>query len=85
VDKVFGQVKTGGQILANTSGEEEAIRDGIIAALNVISSSSELKKVIETYWTLTDSCNSARQTAKRIKMLGMVPGLCDICQRLGLR
>jgi len=84
-DKQSGEVISGSQIFAKASGREEAVREGIIAALNVLISTAEMQRMIETFEALKEKWESARQTAKHLKMLGMIPGLCEICELLGLR
>lgn len=79
-DVVFGS----GSILAVAPGSEQAIRQHLLDALKDLGKSPEAKAVVETYQALEQITKKARQVVEDIKLLGLVPGQCEICHRLGM-
>jgi len=73
-----------GTAVAYAPGALERCRDNIIGALNELKTSPEAKSVINTYRPNADSATKARRSAEEIDMMGLVPGQCRICQRLGM-
>jgi len=85
VDSQCGEVKWRGTIVAEARGHEQQVRDGVLEALRALEVSPEATKVVQTYQLLKAATENARQTAEQVRSLGMIPGLCEICRRLGLR
>ena len=85
VDSQCGEVKWRGTIVAEARGHEQQVRDGVLEALRALQVSPEATKVVQTYQLLKAATENARQTAEQVRSLGMIPGLCEICRRLGLR
>jgi hypothetical protein len=85
VDSKRGQVTWRGRIVAEARGREEQVRDAVLEALRELEVSPETTRVVQTYQLLKAATENARQTAEQVKSLGMIPGLCEICRRLGLR
>jgi len=73
-----------GTAVAYAPGATQKCRDNIISALNELKTSQEAKNVIDTYGPNVDSATKARRSAEEIDMMGLVPGQCRICQRLGI-
>ena len=73
-----------GTAVAYAPGATQECKDNIISALNELKTSTEAKSVINTYSANDDSAKKARRSAEEIDMLGLVPGQCRICQRLGV-
>jgi hypothetical protein len=85
VDSKRGQVTWRGTIVAEARGREQQVRDGVLEALRELEVSPEATKVVQTYQLLKAATEKAWQTAEQVRSLGMIPGLCEICRRLGLR
>jgi len=85
VDSKRGQVTWRGTIVAEARGREQKVRGGVLEALRALEVSPEATRVVHTYQLLKAATENARQTAEQVRSLEMVPGLCEICRRLGLR
>ena len=84
-DSDAGQVKYGeGTTLAFAPGEEEDCRDNIIDALKELSTKEAMGTVITTYEMHRTSSDKASKAVDEIRMMGLVPGQCRICRRLGM-
>jgi len=80
-----GQVKYGeGTTLALAPGKEEDCKDNIIDALKELSKTEEIDTVINTYEEHKTSIDRASRAVDEIRMMGLVPGQCRICRRLGM-
>lgn len=73
-----------GQTLGEAPGSEEATKQHLLDALKDLGKSPEVKAVVETYWGLEQITTKARQVVEDIRLLGLVPGHCEICRRLGM-
>ena len=73
-----------GQILAYTPEKAQELKEQITAVIDDLSSSGEIRTVINTYGTVKDLGERARQAADEILMLGLIPGQCQLCRRLGM-
>jgi hypothetical protein len=73
-----------GSILAVAPGSEHATRQHLLDALRDLGNSPEAKVVMETYRALEQINTKARQVVEDIRLLGLVPGQCEICRRLGM-
>lgn len=79
-----GEVTHGrGLALAHAPGKEEECRGAIIAAVAELLRSDEWRSVLETFRRIKGSATKARQAAEEIRLLGLLPGRCRICSRLG--
>jgi hypothetical protein len=83
-DSTNGLVRTNRVILAEAPSEEESCKKNILEALKSLQESSELRRVIDTHHQLVDSTLNARQIIEQIKLLGIIPGRCQVCRRLGI-
>jgi hypothetical protein len=79
-DVIFGK----GMTLGVAPGSEEATKQHLLDALKDLGKSPEVKAVVETYWALEQITTKARQVVEDIRLLGLVPGHCEICRRLGM-
>lgn len=85
VDSATGDVRYDrAAILAVAPGEEEDCKKNMLAALNELEKSSEAARVASTYRVLKESTDKARKAVEDISLLGLVPGQCRICRRLGM-
>ena len=83
-DAATGTVKHGGAILAEAPGREEKTRKNILKAFRRVQESAETTRVQETLREAKESAAKARRPVEEILLLGMVPGRCRVCQRLGV-
>lgn len=61
-----------------------ACRSKIIEAFQKLKRSSEIGRIKATYEELDDITTKARKLAEEISLLGLVPGQCRVCRRLGI-
>jgi len=73
-----------GTAIAYAPGDTQRCKDNIINALNELKTSSEAVNVVTTYKQNADWATKAKHAAEEIDMMGLVPGRCRICQRLGI-
>ncbi|MCD6599535.1 MAG: hypothetical protein J7L19_03075 [Dehalococcoidia bacterium] len=84
-DSDTGQVKYGqGTTLAFALGEEENCRTNIIAALKELSTTQIKNTLMRSYEAHIASTTKTRRAAEEICMMGLIPGQCRICRRLGM-
>ena len=83
-DIATGTVRYGGAILAEASGREEETRKNILNAFRQVQRSAKTTRVQETLREAEGSAAKARRAVEEISLLGMVPGQCRVCRRLGL-
>jgi len=79
-----GDVRYHSLVLAEAPGNEERIRVNLIEAFRELKGSSEAVSVVDTYKTLEDAMTRVRQVVEQIRLLGLIPGQCEICRRLGM-
>ncbi len=85
VDTKSGEVRDeSGHILAKTPGEEEQCKQKVLAAFEDLKKSTEVKKVTQTYIEAKESIPRLRRAIQEIKLLGIIPGRCLVCKRLGI-
>ncbi len=70
--------------LAVAPGNEYKTKQHLLDALEDLAKSHEVEAVVETYQALEQATTRARQVVEDIKLLGLVPGQCEICRRLGM-
>ena len=79
-----GRVEHAGLSLARAPGSEEECRQHMLDTLDELRVFAEATSVINTYKVIKDLTARARRAAEEILMLGLVPGHCRICRRLGM-
>jgi len=79
-----GDVRYHSLVLGEAPGNEEKIRVNLIEAFRELKGSSEAVSVVDTYKTLEDAMTRVRQVVEQIRLLGLIPGQCEICRRLGM-
>jgi hypothetical protein len=89
IDRETGELtaglKWGGNpILAKVPGQEESNQANLLAALEDLLKSEEIKKVRSTYRELEEAIKKARRAINEILLLELVPGECRVCRRLGI-
>ena len=84
-DTATGEVVFEGRdILGRALGAEEKLLTDIIAVVAQLQESQELQKVVATYENVDAAARKVKRAAEDIRMLGIVPGQCRICRRLGI-
>jgi len=79
-----GMVSLGiGQLLAEAPGIEEKSRLGIIKAYKTAAKSKQVASVTETRLKLEGVVQKTRRILEEILLLGLIPGRCRVCRRLG--
>jgi len=71
-------------ILAVVPGSEHRTKQHLLDALKDLAESHEVKSVVETYRALEQITTKTRQVVEGVRLLGLVPGQCEICRRLGM-
>ncbi len=84
-DTTQGVVAYPGSILAVKVMRNAAkTREDLVISLDALRKLPELERVMTTYHHLEAVGPKVRYAAEEIKLLGIVPGECDICERLGV-
>ena len=83
-DVTRGTVSYRHNILAEAPGNEEKTRQALINVLDTLQALPEVEQVTAIYQRLLEITLRLRQSAEQIKLLGIIPGKCDICSRLGM-
>jgi len=73
-----------GSVLAVAPGEEERVRVGLVQAWRELKTSPESASVRDTYRALEEAASQLRQVVEDVRLLGWIPGRCNICKRLGM-
>ncbi len=85
IDTESGEVRyEQDHILAKAPGEEEQCMRNILSAFTDLNQSTEMNRVIQTYKKVKDTLIKARSTTEEIVMMGIIPGRCRVCKRLGM-
>ena len=85
IDTSRGAVMYGvGNIMAECPEAEEDAKVNIIKAYKKLQGSREVKQVIETYQDVGESIKKVKQIAEEISLVGLIPGKCRVCKRLGI-
>jgi len=79
-----GDVRYGSLVLGEAPGNEEKVKINLIKAFRELKGSSEAVSAVDTYKTLEEAVTKVRQVVEQIKLLGLIPGQCEICRRLGM-
>ena len=77
---IFGNRLT----LAVAPGNEQRAKQHLLDALQALAKSPEVEAVVETSQPLQQTAAKARQVVEDVRLLGLVPGQCEICSRLGM-
>jgi hypothetical protein len=79
-----GDVRYHSLVLGEAPGNEEKIRVNLIEAFRELKGSSEAVSVVDTYKNFEEAMTRVRQVVEQIRLLGLIPGQCKICRRLGM-
>jgi hypothetical protein len=84
VNTANGDIRYRNLVLGEAPGNEEKIKVNLIEAFRELKESSEAISVVDTYKTLEETAIRVRQVIEQIRLLGLIPGQCEICRRLGI-
>lgn len=70
--------------LAHCSKSQKECRANIINTFKKLEKSTEVGRIEATYQELSDITTKARRLAEEINLLGLIPGQCRACRRLGM-
>lgn len=73
-----------GAVLAEAPGHEEASREHLLAAFRRLQKLPEVKEIVDTYKQLKESAAKAKYAVEQLLALGIIPGQCQVCRRLGV-
>jgi hypothetical protein len=83
-DTSAGCVKYRNMILAEVPGKADKCRKNLLDAFRKMQLLAEVTRVVDTYKELEESTFKAKQAVEEIRLLGLVPGVCKTCRRLGM-
>jgi len=84
VDTSAGYIKYRGLTLAEVPDKEGECRKKLLDAFRKMQLLPEVVRVVNTYRELEESTLRARQAIEEIRLLGLIPGQCKVCRRLGM-
>jgi hypothetical protein len=73
-----------GTILAEVTSDADGCRSSLVEAYKEIRKTTEFDKVVTAYRLLEKLAPTVDEAVERIMLLGILPGSCDICQRIGM-
>ena len=80
----YVRLERGNYLLAKVKGSEEQCKENLIAAFEELVKSDESVQVFETYNQLKTITAKIRKAVEEISLLGIMPGACRVCSRLGV-
>jgi len=80
----YGEVKHRASTLAKAPGAEDECKRNILEAFRELEVCSEARSAATTYREAEKLTAMARRTVEEISLLGLVPGQCRVCRRLGM-
>lgn len=83
-DTKNGEVTYQNSPLAKVPGAEQECRQNILKAIAELRASTEAENVATTYREVVEITAKARRVVEEIALLGLVPGQCRVCRRLGV-
>jgi uncharacterized protein YcbK (DUF882 family) len=83
-DTATGLIRYCNLILADVPSKADRCRKKLLDAFQEMKTLSEVTRVVTTYRELEESTFRAKQAIEEIRLLGIVPGQCKICRRLGM-
>lgn len=73
-----------GAILARVPGVEEECLKKIVEVSRLLMESNEVGQAVNTYRTVEGLRPKVKRTIEEVLLLGLIPGQCHVCRRLGL-
>jgi hypothetical protein len=71
-------------ILAVAPGSEARTKQNLLNAFRDLVKSPEIEPIVPTYKVLEQITKISRQVVEEIRLLGLIPGQCEVCRRLGM-
>jgi hypothetical protein len=84
VDPSADYVKYRNLILAEVPDKADECRKKLLDAFRKMKTLPEVTRVVTTYTELEESTFRAKRAIEEIRLLGLVPGQCKVCRRLGM-
>jgi len=84
IDTSASYVKYRNSTLAEAPGKTDKCRKNLLGAFRKMKTLPEVTRVVNTYKELEESTFKAKQAVEEIRLLGLVPGVCKTCRRLGM-
>ena len=78
-----GEVTYHNSTVAKVPGAEEECKKNILEACTDLMTSNEAWNIAAAYGQLQELTAKAKQVAEELLLLGLVPGQCRVCRRLG--
>jgi hypothetical protein len=72
-----------GSLLAYTPDTAAECKTNIVRVMSLPDISQD-EDLVKTYQTMEEAANKAKRAAQELLLLGLVPGRCRICRRLGM-
>ena len=79
-----GEVKHKGSTLAKAPGAEDECKQNILDAFRELKVSIEARSTAITCRKIDGLTARARRAVEEISLLGLIPGQCRVCRRLGI-
>lgn len=83
-DKKTGTIRYLDFVLAEIPGKEETCLKNLLEAYNKMKVLPEAARVVASYWDLQEVTVKVRRMLEEILALGLIPGQCRVCRRLGI-
>jgi len=84
VDSSGDHVVHRNNILAHAPGKAAEFRENLVNAFREAQLTGEVTRVKDTHEELVTATLGVRKAIEEIKQLGLVPGACNVCRRLGM-
>jgi len=84
IDTSSHEVKFQNSTLAKCTDNEQEIKDNLLKAYKKLKKLPEVTLVVDTFKSLEEMTEKGKEVAEQIKLLGLLPGQCEICRRLGM-
>lgn len=84
VDINSHEVRFQNSTLAKGNGNEQEIMDNLLKVFKELKKLPEVTLVIETFKALEEITEKGKEVIEKIGLLGLIPGQCEICRRLGM-
>jgi hypothetical protein len=83
-DTAAGNIRYQGQILAEVPGKEKRCRQNLLDAFQKMKLLPQVITVADTFRQLDEATLRVKQAAEEVLALGLIPGQCKVCRRLGM-
>lgn len=84
VDPGPGYVEYRNLTLAQVPGKADECRKKLLDAFRKMQILPKVTRIVSTYRELEESTLRAKQAIEEIRLLGLIPGVCKVCRRLGM-